>query len=54
MTLRDVCRQVKQDAVGSLNYADMPLDVFARTPKSKAGSRSTAIVSSHVWSPIQI
>ena len=35
MTLRDVCRQVKQDAVGSLNYADMPLDVLLEHRKVK-------------------
>ncbi|PCF95297.1 non-ribosomal peptide synthetase, partial [Vreelandella nigrificans] len=35
MTLRDVCRQVKKDAVGSLNYADMPLEVLLEQRKVK-------------------
>ncbi len=35
MTLRDVCRQVKKDAVGSLNYADMPLEVLLEHRKVK-------------------
>ncbi|QNI03770.1 non-ribosomal peptide synthase/polyketide synthase [Halomonas sp. SH5A2] len=35
MTLRDVCQQVKKDAVGSLNYADMPLDVLLEQRKVK-------------------
>ncbi|MFM9271602.1 condensation domain-containing protein, partial [Halomonas elongata] len=28
MTLREVCRQVRKDAVGSLDHADMPLEVL--------------------------
>jgi amino acid adenylation domain-containing protein len=35
MTLRDVCQQVKKDAVGSLNYADMPLEVLLEQRKVK-------------------
>jgi amino acid adenylation domain-containing protein len=35
MTLRDVCQQVKKDAVGSLNYADMPLEVLLEHRKEK-------------------
>ncbi|MGY0554054.1 amino acid adenylation domain-containing protein [Vreelandella sp. 2A-K22] len=35
MTLRDVCQQVKKDAVGSLNYADMPLEVLLEQQKVK-------------------
>ena len=35
MTLGDVCRQVKKDAVGSLNYADMPLEVLLEQRKVK-------------------
>ncbi len=35
MTLRDVCQQVRKDAVGSLNYADMPLEVLLEQRKVK-------------------
>ncbi|AQU81375.1 MULTISPECIES: non-ribosomal peptide synthetase [unclassified Halomonas] len=35
MTLRDVCQQIKKDAVGSLNYADMPLEVLLDHRKVK-------------------
>ena len=35
MTLGDVCQQAKKDAVGSLNYADMPLEVLLEQRKVK-------------------